>query len=60
MIYEGYINNYLEPIKCPYCNSNDLENKNKYYDGDWLVEYQVYCKNCGEKLGHYAYGNWEL
>ena len=27
MIDKGYINNYLEPMKCPYCNSNDLEDK---------------------------------
>lgn len=60
MIDEGYIDNNLEPIKCPYCDENDLEDRNKYYEGGYLVECQVYCKNCGKKVGHYAYGNWDL
>ena len=28
-----------------------------YYDG---ISLKKYCKNCDKKLGHYAYGNWDL
>ena len=50
-----------KPIKCHICGGTNLEEYDYYYlDGHLIEEYSVKCKECGTKLGHWAYGYWEL
>lgn len=59
-VKRGYIAKDGTPLKCYKCNSTNLENYNKYYEEHWCIEYSVKCKEYGTKLGHWAYGNWEV
>lgn len=59
-VKNGYIAEDGTPLKCYKCNSKNMENYNKYYEEHWCIEYSVKCKECGTKLGHWAYGNWEV
>lgn len=57
----GYIANDGQPLKCFKCKSVELEEFNRYTEGYGLtIEYSVKCKKCGQVLGHWAYGNWEM
>ena len=63
--WRGYLGSDLEPLKCPYCRSNDIEECNEDFGGynipdGTAVEFDIRCKNCGEILGHFAYGNWDV
>lgn len=61
LITEGYVDNDLEPLKCRYCDSTDLEDCNySYLDGVLLQEYDCKCEKCGKLLGHWAFGCWEI
>jgi hypothetical protein len=31
-----------------------------YYENHYCVEYQVWCKSCKQRVGLWAYGNWDL
>lgn len=45
----GYIDkDTLEPIVCRYCGSKELEDKDDYKEGCYIVEYSKYCKHCGK------------
>lgn len=57
-IKKGYIDKDFCPIKCT-CGSTDLEECYQDYIENTLIEYEVRCKKCGKKLGHWAYGYWE-
>lgn len=54
----GYIDKDLQPLKCT-CGSKELEDCNKDYIDNILVEFDVRCKKCGEILNHYVYGHWD-
>ena len=38
------------------CKHKRQEEKNCYYEDYHCVEYDIYCKDCGKYLGHWAYG----
>lgn len=59
-VKKGYIDRYGAPLKCYKCNSKNLEDYDEYYEEYWCVEHSVRCKECGTKLGHCAYGSWEV
>lgn len=59
-VKNGYITNDGTPLKCYKCNSKDMKKYNEYYEEHWCVEYDIRCKECRAKLGHWAYGNWEV
>ena len=49
-------------IKCPYCKNKKMDTSNEYYEechGMHLCEYDIVCRECKEKLGHFAYGDME-
>lgn len=54
----GYIDKDLQPLKCT-CGSKELEDCNKDYIDNILVEFDVRCKKCGKILNHYVYGHWD-
>lgn len=38
------------------CKHQNCEYINCYYEDHYLVEYDVYCKDCDEIIYHWAYG----
>lgn len=56
---EGYIGDKGQPLKCLYCDSKELDERNTYYENHYIVEYQVYCKKCDKTVGQWSYGRWE-
>ena len=62
-IKHGYIETNGRPIKCIYCNSEELEDFDEYYldgYGSHLLEYSVRCKKCGKTAGIWSYGSWQI
>lgn len=60
-IKDGYIDKNLAPLKCPFCNSIELESYDFYrHDQGFIEEYSVRCKHCQKDVGHWAYGGWSL
>ena len=42
----------------------ECEHENRYRTDEWheegyLVEYSIKCKDCGQRIAHYAYGTWD-
>ncbi|SDX05008.1 hypothetical protein [Paenibacillus sp. PDC88] len=61
MISEGYIEEDGTPLKCPHCESADVEERNHLYeDYICLLEYQMFCKPCNVSIGQWSYGSWEV
>ena len=65
MIKDGYWNKDFEPIKCEYCESENIENDNFLGEGfnepcGTTTEYDKVCKDCGKIIEHWSYGNWEI
>ena len=57
----GYTNEKGRPLKCIHCNGINLDSRNhQYMDTAGVCEYEVYCKECGKSIGHWAYGYWEV
>lgn len=60
LIEQGYIAEDGTPLKCK-CGNTDFETKNSYGDGNNIVEeMDIYCKECGNLVGHWAYGAWDM
>lgn len=59
MINNGYIDMDFQPLKC-FCGCTEFEQFGQILDEQSIVEFQVKCKDCGQKVGHWAYGNWCL
>ena len=62
-IKHGYIETDGNPIKCIYCNSEELEDFDEYYldgHGSTLLEYSVRCKKCGKTVGIWSCGSWRM
>lgn len=59
-IKKGYIAEDGQPLKCFKCGSKEMEDYGEYYEDHLCVEYGVKCKHCGQKLGYWAYGSWEM
>lgn len=61
MIAEGYMDGNCRPLKCHYCGSTDVEERNHMYeDFSFVVEYQMFCKSCNVSIGQWSYGHWEV
>ena len=56
----GYIDIDGTPLKCFECGSKELEDLNYDYIEHTICEYDCKCKNCGQQLGHWAYGYWSM
>jgi hypothetical protein len=59
-IKDGYINERLEPLKCPMCESDNLRTNNEEFENGGIIEYDSECGDCGHKVGHWAYGSWDI
>ena len=57
-IKDGYINNEGAPLKCRKCGSSHITTGNEYYENYGVIEYDAICVDCGEVVGHWAYGYW--
>lgn len=62
-INDGYLSKHdLEPIKCEYCDSKNLEDTGFIVEelGTHVTtEYKKVCKDCGKEVGYWAYGYWQ-
>lgn len=60
----GYIDENGAPLKCIYCDCEELfladERYGGYSEPCGLMEYSVFCKKCTKEVGHWAYGNWSI
>jgi hypothetical protein len=59
-INNGYLAEDLEPIKCHKCNSENLKEVIKAIDGGHVSEKECECGECGQSLGYWAYGHWQV
>jgi hypothetical protein len=57
---DGYIDENFAPLKCWYCESENVDYCNHLYEEGYVVEYDAVCKDCGKKLGNWAYGVWYI
>ena len=55
---EGYVDENGTPLKCLDCENTDFEIVDIYSGSQGLEEYSLKCKNCGNIVGHWAYGNF--
>lgn len=55
----GYILEDGTPVKC-YCGHKDFEMVNEYGGEHGIEEYELKCKKCGEIVGTWAYGHWQI
>lgn len=47
------------PKECK-CGCREFKQVNIYRDDYWIVEYSLECAVCGNKVGTWAYGNWDI
>lgn len=40
------------------CSHSETFKADYYYEEGYLVEYGVFCKECGKRLGTWAYGSY--
>ena len=45
------------PLDCD-CGCKETEMTDIYYQDHYMCEYQLRCKQCGKRLGIWAYGTW--
>ena len=57
-IEDGYIASDGEPLKCPSCGGNNLEEKTVDSIGYTVAEKICYCGDCWQNLGYWAHGYW--
>lgn len=55
----GYIAENGTPLKCQHCDSKRFDEKT-YREGPYAVEIEVFCKDCSRRVGHWAYGIWDV
>ncbi|QST02619.1 hypothetical protein IMZ31_18905 (plasmid) [Pontibacillus sp. ALD_SL1] len=60
-IDEGYMRaGDLEPIKCQWCESSDLEDRNHGYENLGIVSKEKWCNACEKRVNTWSYGSWDL
>lgn len=59
-IRKGYLDKDLAPLKCPFCDYEDLETYESIYENHMTIETWVRCKKCQKHVGTWAYGGWVL
>lgn len=60
LIFDGYIKEDGEPIKCLYCDSTNLHFNYKSHIQGVATECKVKCNECGNDVGYYYCGIWEI
>lgn len=64
MIKNGYWSEKdLEPIKCEYCDSKNLEDTNFLVEElgtHCVTEFKRVCKDCEKEVGYWSYGQWMI
>lgn len=58
-IEKGYTNSEGAPLKCPHCESTDFDEK-AWFEWHVVCEKEVTCKSCGNIIGSWQYGRWEV
>ena len=59
-IKDGYINEDLAPLKCPFCDCKKLEEYQTFYENHMPIEKWIRCTNCKKDVGIWSYGGWSL
>ena len=59
MMIFGYQSKHGDPLKCIYCKSKNLKDCNYDYLEHYIAEHDRICEDCGQVVGHWAYGYWE-
>ena len=60
-IKEGYrAERTLEPLKCHWCDSENLEDRNHMGEDGRIEEYEKHCNDCDKLVGIWSYGYWQL
>jgi hypothetical protein len=65
-INEGYVAEDLTPLKCWNCEGVKFSEYDHdfmdYYQGNGinLLEYKLKCDECGECVGYWVTGNWQI
>lgn len=60
LIKDKYINNDCSPLKCFYCDSDNLLDYDEHYNDVGREEYSVKCKDCDKHIATWAYGYWYI
>jgi hypothetical protein len=58
LIKKGFTDSKGYPLKCPYCNSEDLEHKVTCIENNSPCEIEVTCNKCKASVGYWSYGYW--
>jgi len=48
-----------EPEICHRCGCKNLIVKNRYYEGEFLSEYTLFCESNNHHVRTWAYGHWQ-
>lgn len=59
LISDGYIAEDGTPLKCQ-CGCEQLKSDNTYYEDTRIIEYSVFCTECGTRVGIWSYGCWVM
>lgn len=59
-IKDGYIKGDGTPLKCRKCENTKMFDKTVDRDEANILEFERYCKNCGNLCGYWSYGSWML
>ena len=59
MVDNGFIKEDGTPLKCQ-CGCTDFEQSGEYWEEHTIIEYALNCKTCGERVGYWAYGYWDI
>ena len=54
----GFMKADGEPLRCFDCGHDVFKEEGAVGDGRGVVEFDSVCKNCGEIVAHWAYGQW--
>jgi len=60
-IKAGYKGEKGQPLVCYKCGCKDFKIGDSYKEeGIGLVEYEELCQKCGNRVGYWSYGNWQI
>lgn len=60
LIQGDYLDKSLVPLKCTECNSENFTENAKSIDAGVVSESELICAECGQVLGYWAYGYWQV
>jgi hypothetical protein len=59
-INDGYLDENLNPLLCPHCDSPNIGKYNVICDEHGEIEYDVDCNDCTKHVGNWSYGSWDI